>query len=362
MKQVGSFRGGRFSCITYALPWKGCGMKPKDVVLSRIRHEETDRTPYSLHMEESVAARLERHYGTDTWKRRLVPYIQAVAAVDTNRQVPADNGRMRDPYGGIWRTDRRPWHLEVAPLSEPSLEGYTFPTIDAFITPGAKDEARRQCEESADSFLIGSLGWGLFERSWNLRGFQNALVDAATEPTFYGELLDKLTELYLDFVDYTIDLPVDGIMFGDDWGDQRGVILGPDRWRKLIKPRWKRIYDAVHSAGKIVLSHSCGSVADIMPDIIDIGLDVLESVQPEAAGMNPYRLKQSWGDRITFWGCLGSQSTIPWGTPDQIRAEIQRLAGEMSRGGGYILAPAKPLQPETPVENAVAVVEAFAAL
>ena len=109
------------------------------------------------------------------------------------------------------------------------------------------------------------------------------------------------------------------------------------------------------------MSHSCGSVAEIIPDLIEIGLDVLESVQPEAAGMNPYALKRRWGDRIAFWGCLGSQSTIPRGTPAGIRAEVRRLKKEMGRGGGYILAPAKPLQPETPTANAVAVFEAFTA-
>ncbi len=96
-----------------------------------------------------------------------------------------------------------------------------------------------------------------------------------------------------------------------------------------------------------------------MHDIIEIGLDVLESVQPEAVGMNPYGLKCRYGNRITFWGGLGSQSTIPFGAPDEIRAEVAKLCREMGRGGGYILSPAKPLQPETPTENAAAVVEAF---
>ena len=96
-----------------------------------------------------------------------------------------------------------------------------------------------------------------------------------------------------------------------------------------------------------------------MSDIVDIGLDVLESVQPEAAGMNPYELKRQWGDRITFWGCLGSQSTIQFGTPEQIQAEVRRLRSEMAVGGGYILAPAKGLQPGTPTDNAAAVVEAI---
>jgi uroporphyrinogen decarboxylase len=108
-----------------------------------------------------------------------------------------------------------------------------------------------------------------------------------------------------------------------------------------------------------VIHHSCGSVAEIMPDIIEIGMDVLESVQPEAAGMNPYELKRKWGDKITFFGGLGSQSIIPFGTPAEIRREVRRLRTEMGRDGGYILAPAKALQPETPTENAAAVFEAF---
>ena len=110
------------------------------------------------------------------------------------------------------------------------------------------------------------------------------------------------------------------------------------------------------------MSHSCGSVADIIPDLIEIGLDVLESVQPEAAGMNPYDLKKRFGSKITFWGCLGSQSTIHMGSPESIHAEVRKLSAEMSKNGGYILAPAKPLQPGTPTENAVAVVEALCSL
>jgi uroporphyrinogen decarboxylase len=172
-------------------------------------------------------------------------------------------------------------------------------------------------------------------------------------------MLDKIMYLYLDFVEYTADLPIDGILFGDDWGDQRGVIIGPERWRTFLKPRWARIYDAVHAHGKVVMSHSCGSVASIIPDLIEIGLDVLESVQPEAADMNPYALKKQFGDKITFWGCLGSQSTIPFATPDELTREVEHLVREMGEGGGYLLAPAKPLQPETPTENAVAMVEAF---
>ena len=334
-------------------------MTPREVVLAQIHHEETARVPYTLAFEDEVGQRIDTHYGGPHWRERLTPYMVHVWAVETNPQTPIDDVLARDGYGGIWRMDRRPWHLETPPLARPSFEGYDFPKPEDFFRPESKAAAFSTCAQKKDSFLVGSLGWGLFERSWNLRGFENALMDAIAEPDFYQEMLDRLTELYLAFVEYTVELPIDGILFGDDWGDQRGVILGPERWRKFIKPRWAKIYEAVHAAGKIAMSHSCGSVAEIMPDIIEIGLDVLESVQPEAAGMNPYELKKNWGDRITFWGCLGCQSTVPRGTPEEIRNEVSKLRREMSRGGGYILAPAKPLQPETPTENAVALIEAL---
>jgi uroporphyrinogen decarboxylase len=331
----------------------------KEIVRSQIEHRETPVIPYTLGFEGDVAERLDRHYGGAAWRDRLRPYIVSMSAVDTDIKIPLGNGRDRDVYGGIWRTDQRPWHLETPPLAQPSFDGYELPAPEKFFRPEWKTAAFETCRKSRDSFLVGVLGWGLFERSWNLRGFENALMDAVAEPDFYEEMVDRLMHLYLTFVKYTVDLPVDAILFGDDWGDQRGVILGPERWRKFLKPRWAKIYQAVHAAGKIVISHSCGSVADIMPDIIEIGLDVLESVQPEAAGMNPYELKRKWGGKIAFWGGLGSQSTIPFGTPGEIKAEVRRLCREMGRGGGYILAPAKSLQPETPTANAVAVVEAF---
>ena len=334
-------------------------MTPREIVLEQIHHRDTRPVPYSLGFEGDVAERLDAHYGGPDWRERLVTYIANLPGVPILVQEPIGDGMARDTFGGLWRTDRRPFHLDHPPLPEPSFEGYEFPGPERFIQPELKDQARKTCEENPDRFLVAGLGWGLFEASWGIRGFNNMLMDAVAEPDFFAELLDRLTDNLLAFVEYLADLPVDAVMFGDDWGDQRGVILGPERWREFHKPRWARIYEAVHATSKLVITHCCGSVADIMPDIIEIGLDVLESCQPEAAGMNPYELKRRWGDKLTLWGGLGSQSTIPFGTPRQIHDEVARLCREMGSGGGYILAPAKSLQPETPTENAVAVVEAF---
>jgi uroporphyrinogen decarboxylase len=234
-----------------------------------------------------------------------------------------------------------------------------FPSLDAIFEPGWQEDALRAIEQQAGYFLVAMFGVGVFDRSWWLRGFTEALMDAVAEPDFYAELIEQLADHQLAIVEQLVELPVDGIMFLDDWGYQRGILLGPERWRRFLKPHLARRYARVHEAGKVVLTHCCGSVADIMPDLIEIGLDVLQSVQPEADGMIPYELKRCYGTQITFWGGLGTQSTVPFAKPDEIKAEVAKLCREMGRGGGYVLAPSKPLQPDTPTENAAAVVEAF---
>ena len=334
-------------------------MTPREIVRAQIEHRETSPVPYTLGFESGVAEQLDAHYGTRDWRERLVPYMTHCGGIPTMAKERVDEAHEVDRFGTLWRIDRRPFHLERPAMPEPSFEGYEFPGPEAFVNPTLKDDAAKALEAHPHGFSLVHIPWGLWETYWGIRGFENAMMDCVAEPDFFEELLDRLTELFLTHVAQCAAVAADAVMFGDDWGGQRGVLIGPERWRRYFKPRYARIYEAVHAQGKIAISHCCGSVADILPDIIEIGLDVLESVQPEAQGMNPYDLKRQWGDRIAFWGCLGSQSTIPFGTPDEIRAEVRRLRAEMGRGGGFILAPAKSLQPGTPTENAVAVFEAF---
>jgi uroporphyrinogen decarboxylase len=333
-------------------------MTPREIVLNQIHFRETWPVPYTLPFEPDVGKRLDAHYGSPTWRQRLVRYLVQSGGVAKPPREQIDGTHYRDAFGTVWRTDQLPPVVVEPGLKAPSFDGYAFPPADAFLDPTTKAATKKAVAESANSFTIVSTGLCLWQ-SWYLRGFENTLVDCVTEESFYSELLDRLTELTLALVEACADIPADAIMMGDDWGDQRGVLIGPKRWRRFFKPRYARIFEAVHKQGKLAIMHCCGSAADILGDIVEIGLDVLESVQPEAVGMNPYGLKRAWGDKITFWGGLGSQSTIPFGTPPEIRQEIRRLRTEMSKGGGYILAPAKPLRPETPTANAVAVVEEF---
>jgi uroporphyrinogen decarboxylase len=340
-------------------------MKPREIVLAQINHRETSPIPYTLPIEWEVSQGLDEHFGDTSWRDRIVPFMTSVGVIDGLKRLPIEGreGYVRDLFGSIWRLDRRPWHMESPGMERPTFEGYDWPAPERFfVDEDQVKQAREHCgRNKSELFISAGLGWGLFESCWGIRGFENVMMDAVAEEDFFEELLDRITEQFLAAVDFTCQsVPdVDAVMFGDDWGDQRGVIIGPERWRRFFKPRWAKIYDRVHGYGKYVMTHCCGSIVDIMDDVVEIGLDVLESCQPEARGMAPVDLKKRWGDKLTFWGCLGSQSTIPFGTPAEIHAEVKRLRAEMGRGGGFILAPAKALQPGTPIENAVAVLEAF---
>lgn len=343
-------------------------MTPKERVSTQIEHKETDFIPYNLDFEEGFQRDLKRgtlervnfFYGNDSWRAKLDNHILQIPVV--NFGVDYDSGKTisTDMYGTQWRVDKRPMHIEKPALEKPSLSGYKFPDLDAFFDEGWYERALKLIDEKTDHFLVTTLGFGLFERTWTMRGFENALMDSVAHSDFYQELVEKIFEQQMLVLERVLTLPIDGFMFSDDFAHQHGVMIGAERWRKCFKPYIAKMCTKAHQAGKYTLHHMCGSEAEILPDLIDIGLDVYESVQPEAKNNSPYRLKRLYGKNITFWGGLGSQSTIPFGDPSEIKSEVKKLCKEMGKGGGYILGCAKPIQPETPTENAVAVIEAFA--
>ena len=336
-------------------------MTQKQRVIDQIHHKITDFVPVAkLEFEGDVAERLDVFFGNSSWRSLVdkTDHILRLGAVYSHG-VPVDEEQVffTDIFGSRWRADRRPVHLEEPALKTPTLKGYRFPKAQDFLLPDWKEAITGKIEKNPDKFVVCGIGLGMFVKSWILRGFENALADSIAEPGFYEELLDNICGLHLDLLDVILALPLDGAMLDGDWGGQRGILLGPERWRYFIKPRLAKLYDRIHRAGKFTINHSCGNVKDIIPDLIEIGLDVLQSVQPEA--MNPYELKKEFGKDITFWGGLGSQQLVPFGSPAEIRREVIRLCREMGRDGGYILGPAKAMQPETPTENAAAVVESF---
>ena len=184
-------------------------------------------------------------------------------------------------------------------------------------------------------------------------------MDMIDHPQFVHDLMDGYLKIRLKLIDLIADrFPVDAIMAGGDDCDQRGPMMGLPRWQEFIKPRIKAEIDHAHSKGLRFVAHMCGNARPLLDDLIEIKLDALESLQPEA--MDVYELKRAAQGKLVLIGGLGVQSILRFGTPDQVRAETKRLIRELGKGGGYVFGPSKPITKNfVPLENAVACLEAL---
>ena len=153
-------------------------------------------------------------------------------------------------------------------LETPTLQGYKFPDIERFFPDDWEANTREKLAKFEDFVTVGGIGDCTYMRSWQLRGTENVLMDVIAEPAFYEDLVNAITEHQLELLDRLIELPFDGIFFSDDWCDQNGVTVGPDRWREFIKPCTAKLYKKVKDSGKLVFNHVCGSVEAIIPDLI----------------------------------------------------------------------------------------------
>ena len=163
-------------------------------------------------------------------------------------------------------------------------------------------------------------------------------------------------QLHLDALDKILHIKaLDCIRFGDDFGGQKGLLMGQTHWQKFFKPRLRKMYGKARDAGKVVSIHSCGDNSEIMADLIEIGVNIFNPFQPEA--MDIFEMKRKYGKQIVFNGGIGTQRNLPYGTPDDVREEIHTAARVLGKDGGYIMETTKPLRPEVPTENAVAALE-----
>jgi len=183
-------------------------------------------------------------------------------------------------------------------------------------------------------------------------------MDLALHESFVNEFLDGLLATMMDYVNIAGKrADVDAIMIGDDYGQQRGLLMGPPLWRKYIKPRLAQVFDRIHELGKYTVLHSCGDNTDIMEELAEIGMDVFHPFQPEA--MDIVEMKRRYGDRVTFNGGIGTQGPLVYGSPDDVRKDIRFALREIGRGGGFVIEPSKALRPEVPMENVAALIDEF---
>ena len=317
---------------------------------------EGRKVPYvPWHCEFTVEAadKLRKHFGRDDLHQLLDNHFIKLAD-DTGFFTDLGNDRFRDIFAVVWNRnlDKDIGNPENCVLPEPTLKGYQFPEP---LDRPFFDDIPEKISRNKDCFRVFKIGLSLYERAWAMRGMENLLIYMATNAAFVEDLLDCITEYYLALIDRSVQQDIDAFHFGDDWGSQRELIMGPRYWRKYIKPRMARMFARIRQAGKYVSLHSDGNITSIFPDLIEIGLDIYNPFQPEI--MDVYALKKEYGDRLCFHGGIGVQELLPHATPQEVRAEVQRLIAEVGAGGGYILAPSHSILGDVPVENVVALLE-----
>lgn len=242
------------------------------------------------------------------------------------------------------------------PLDLRRLEAYPWPDLDQ--PHRFREVPQRVAELQAQGLAVAAYAGSVFERSWSLRGFEDLMMDMIEAPDLAHGFLER-TAAYQQYAAVQFARAgADIIITGDDVAGQQGLLLRRETWREFLKPRLAATVQAVKRTNPAasVFYHSDGNVAPLVPELIEIGIDILNPVQPEC--VDPAALKRAFGGRLAFWGSVSVQRTLPFGTPEEVRTEVRTRIRELGAGGGFILSPAHVLGPEVPWANIVAFFEA----
>jgi uroporphyrinogen decarboxylase len=319
-----------------------------------MEHRQPDKVPYHITFTQPAREKMKIYYGDPDFESTLGNCLTILRTRMPDREFPSRPGVWEDEFGVQWDRTIDPDIGTVCNrrIIRETLMEYRFPDPEAparFAHFPAALQARR------DRLAIASIGFTLFERAWTLVGMENVLMAMINDKPFANELFDRILEYDMAVTRRALSFEIDGMRFGDDWGYQRGLIMGPALWREFIKPRIATLYGLVKSRGKRVFIHSCGKIEDLFPDLIECGVDVFNPFQPEV--MDVEDIKRSYGGRITFFGGISTQKTLPFGTVGQVKDEVRRLIERVGRDGGYIAAPAHDIPRDAKPENIAAMIE-----
>jgi uroporphyrinogen decarboxylase len=331
-------------------------MSRRERTLTAIGHSQPDLTPYTIEFTSAQLARTCAAYGMDQaeFQEYLGNHCKKVGFNIGGRSEA--EGFFTDEFGVVWdRTgDDKDIGVPTADLVSPHDDSYAYPEPDLEEMVRSVDRATAT---RGDAVLFGKIGTAYFERAWSLCGFQNMLMYLAMEEDFVKEVLSNILAYNLKIIDAVIDSDVDGLYFGDDYGQQTGLLMSPQMWRKYFKEGWAEMFSRAKSKGKLVALHSCGNITDLLPEFIDIGLDIYQTVQPELYDLR--RLKSEFGSRLCFWGGISTQRDLPFASPEVLRKKIHSTVAVLGESGGYIAGPTHRLPPDIPIENIRTLVEAL---
>lgn len=330
-------------------------MTNRERVISAINFRTPDYIPHDISFTQPMYEKMVAYTGDENYYNRLNNHICSGWLPKPQTEVAP--GFFKDEFGVIWNksgVDKDIGVIDNILIAEPSdLSRYEFPDVDeAFIRATMEHFVARD----KTNFKIAGIGFSLFERAWTLRGMENLMCDMIAEPTFVHELMEKIFRRNMRVIDIALQYDFDCFYFGDDWGQQRGLIMGPECWREFIKPYLAQMYAKVRDAGRFVCQHSCGDIREIMDDVCEAGLNIYQTYQPEIYGLD--YAETVLKNKLTIWGGISTQRDLPVRTPDEIRAIVRDLMSHFPTGG-LIAAPTHSVPADVPPENIVAMVDVF---
>jgi len=374
-------------------------MNPRERVMLALNHKEPDRIAIDLggsicsSIHKKPYLELKKYLGMEVDEIIMADYVQQLPYLDEGLlerfgvdfrmvQLPAATAPDLEIFaeGDYWAfIDRWGSKLHMPkdgglyfdwvefPIKETSmnaLDGYQWPRADP---PGHIDQLQSQAKnlyENTDYALVGSgvIGGGIFEQPARTMGLENFLLSLVTDPKFADRFMERITEIYIESCNTYLDqigkyLQV--FTYWDDVNSQDGWLISPDIYRKMIKPKQRRLVEAIKKKTDAKLYyHGCGAVFELIPELIEIGFDIINPVQVSAAGMETQVLKKTYGQDIVFWGGgIDTQKTLPFGTPEEVSEEVKQRIDDLAPEGGFVFAPVHNIQAYVPPENIVAAFE-----